>query len=109
MLLRVHILDLHIVDFPGLGALGQGFHQSRRLAGRLSDTNDTVTPNLFDCGVTVRQLRFVLCLVSHIFLHFDQQRMLVVSLGFGRVPPFVNQHRALEGHHFFAVLIDSSS
>lgn len=68
-----------------------------------------LTPNLFDCGVTVRQLRVVLFMVSHIFLHFDQQGMLVVSLGFGRVPPFVNQHRALEAHYFFAVLIESSS
>jgi hypothetical protein len=34
---------------------------------------------------------------------------LVVSLGFGRMPSFVNQHRALEAHHFFAVLIESSS
>ena len=35
-LLRMHIVDLHIVDFPGLGALRQGLHQSRRLADRLS-------------------------------------------------------------------------
>ena len=109
MLFRVHIIDSDIVDFPGPGALCQRLHQSRWLAGGLSDSNGTVTPNLFDCSVTVRQLRFVLFLVSHIFLHFDQQGMLVVSLGFGRVPPFVNQHRALEAHYFFAVLIESSS
>lgn len=69
---RVHIVDLNIVDVPGLGALRQRLHQSWRLAGRLPDSNGTVAPNLFDCGVTIRQLRFVLCLVSNIFLHFDQ-------------------------------------
>jgi len=66
------MVDLNIVDVPGLGALRQRLHQSWRLAGRLPDSNGTVAPNLFDCGVTIRQLRFVLCLVSNIFLHFDQ-------------------------------------
>src|SRR5258708_5473287 len=34
---------------------------------------------------------------------------LVVRSGLRRMAPFVNQHRALEAHHFLAILIDTTS